>query len=167
MTLSIIAAMSENGVIGRKNDLPWHLPADLKFFKRTTIGKPIVIGRKTFESFGKKPLPKRRNMIITRNDDYVAKGAEVYTSIDAALGDCKDEDEVFICGGSQIYAMAIPLAQRLYLTIVHAKVEGDVKFPEFDRLQWTLTSETFAAKDEKNAFDLTWQIFDKCPTRKS
>ncbi|OVE81905.1 hypothetical protein BVY04_02140 [bacterium M21] len=161
MILSIIVAASKNRAIGKGNDLPWHLPADLKFFKKTTLGHPIIIGRKTFESFGGRPLPRRRNLIITRNPDYVAEGAEVYTSIEAALATCTDEGEVFICGGAQIYSMAFPKANRFYLTEVHTEIDGDTFLPEVDDADWQLISEEFRAKDQKNAHDMTFKLFER------
>jgi len=159
MIVSLIVAATENGVIGKGNDMPWHLPADLKHFKKTTLGHPIIIGRKTFESFGGRPLPKRRNLIITRNPDYCAEGAEVFTSLDEALATCAGEEEVFICGGAQIYEMAYPLATRYYLTTIHATLEGDTFLPAVDWEDWALSAEEFRPKDEKNAYDLTWKLF--------
>lgn len=161
MIVSVIAAVSENGVIGNDNDLPWHLPEDLKFFKRTTLGHPIIIGRKTFESFGGRPLPKRRNLIITRNPEYSATGAEVFMSLEEALGSCADDEEVFVCGGAQIYEMALPQANRLYLTLVHAVIDGSVCFPEYDTNAWHCVDSKPRDADEANPIRLTWQRFER------
>ncbi|MBF0244352.1 MAG: dihydrofolate reductase [Planctomycetes bacterium] len=116
----------------RDRGLPWHLPADLKWFKATTLGHPVIMGRLTYESFGGRPLPRRRNLVISRNPDWQAEGAEVFASLPAALGSCGPEEEVFICGGAGIYAEALPLAGRLYLTRIHADVVGDTCFPTYD-----------------------------------
>ncbi|MCF7804998.1 MAG: dihydrofolate reductase [Candidatus Marinimicrobia bacterium] len=136
MTVSIIAAMSDNGVIGKGNDLPWHLPADLKFFKKTTMGKPIIMGRKTFESMGKKPLPGRKNIVVTRQQDYEAPGATVVHSLDAALDEAGDADEIMVGGGSSIYEEALPQTDRMYLTLIHEHFEGDTRFPQIDPSKW-------------------------------
>lgn len=161
MIISLIAAVSENGVIGSDNDLPWHLPADLKYFKRTTLGHPIIMGRKTFESFGGRPLPKRRNLVLTRDTTYSVSGAEVFTSLDQALNSCSDEDEVFICGGAQIYELAFPRSDRLYLTEIHATVKGDTQFPDFNKDDWELCFEYYREKDEKNCYSMTWKHFHR------
>src|SRR6201996_5416501 len=123
MTVSIVVAISENHVIGKDNKLLWHLPADLKHFKEITTGHTVIMGRKTYESVGK-PLPNRRNIIITRQNIKIA-GCEVVNSIDSAIALCKDEEEVFIVGGSEIYKMAMPVTGRIYLTLVHREFEAD------------------------------------------
>lgn len=142
--LAIIVAVAENGVIGRDNDLPWRIPGDLRHFKSTTMGKPIIMGRKTYDSIGK-PLPGRTNIVITRNPAFVAGGAEsleVVQSLDAALdvaARCAAEqgvEEAVVIGGSEIYRAAIPRADRLYITEVHASVEGDAFLPEIDWGLW-------------------------------
>ncbi len=161
MTLAIIVAATENRVIGKGGDMPWHLPADLKFFKKTTLGHPIILGRKTFESFGGRPLPKRRNLVITRNRDYKADGAELYSSLDAALDACSDDDIVFICGGASLYAEASPKADLFYLTEIHAELEGDTFLPDFDLSDWELIDETYRPADEKHAYALTWKLFKR------
>ena len=127
--------MTDQGIIGKANRLPWHLPEDLKHFKQTTWGKPILMGRKTYESIGR-ILPGRRNVILTRNENYMApEGAEVYSSIDSALKELKDESEVFVIGGGTIYEAAFPKADRLYLTLVHRAFEGDTSFPDFNLME--------------------------------
>lgn len=139
--LAIIVAAAENGVIGRDNAMPWHLPEDLRHFKRVTMGKPIVMGRKTFESIGK-PLPGRTNIVITRNPAFSADGVEVVSSLQQGLAVAERTaglhavDEVVVIGGAEIYATALPLADRIYLTEVHASVEGDAVLPAIDWTQW-------------------------------
>jgi len=139
MELSIIVAIAENGVIGGGNKLLWHIPEDLKRFKRITSGRSLIMGRKTFESIGK-PLPNRRNIVISRNPDFRVEGIEVANSLNAALELTKTEDEVFIIGGGEIYRQALPLATKLYITRVHAYFDGDTYFPEIPMQQWQLVS---------------------------
>jgi dihydrofolate reductase len=134
-SLSIITAMDENRLIGNNNALPWHLPADLAFFKRTTMNKPILMGRKTYESIGR-PLPGRRNIIITRNPDYHSSGCESVTSIDQALELVDDQPEVMLIGGASLYEQTIDRARMLYVTEVHEKFEGDAWFPPIDLSRW-------------------------------
>ena len=134
MRISLIAAVSRNGVIGHKGSIPWRLPADLKRFKQLTMGHPIVMGRKTFESLGK-PLPGWTNIIVTRQPDFKACGALVARSLEEALRLCEGAEEVFVVGGASIYRQAIPLADRIYLTEIHQEFEGDTFFP-FDRSAW-------------------------------
>ncbi|OJZ17113.1 MAG: diacylglycerol kinase [Thiobacillus sp. 65-29] len=130
--VSIIAALAKNRVIGIENRLPWRLPEDLAHFKALTLGHPVLMGRKTFESLGR-PLPGRTNVVITRNCDYRPENCLVAESIPAALALCRDSDEVFFIGGAELYAQAIPLADRLYLTEVDIDAQGDAWFPEYDR----------------------------------
>lgn len=137
MEISIIVAIAEKGVIGGGNELLWHIPDDLKRFKRITSGHSVIMGRKTFESIGK-PLPNRRNIVITRNPEFRAEGIEVANSLNVALGLTKTEDEVFIIGGGEIYRQALPMATKLYITRVHANFEGDTYFPEIPTQQWQL-----------------------------
>jgi dihydrofolate reductase len=163
MIVSVIVAASENNVIGRDNQLPWHLPADLKYFKQTTIGKPIIMGRKTFESVGK-PLPGRPNIVITRQPDYSREGLIVTASVQEALDAAKafDSDEVFITGGSQIIAQALPsLVQRVYLTRVHADVQGDAFFPVLAKDHWKLVSSEPHPADEKHKHAFTFEVWEK------
>lgn len=137
--ICLIAAMAANGIIGRNNALPWHLPADLKRFKALTTGHPVVMGRKTYESIGK-PLPQRRNLVITRNRGYSAPGCEVVHSLDAALAACRDAPEIFVIGGAELYRESLPYAQCLEFTEIHAEFEGDASFPEFAMDQWRETA---------------------------
>lgn len=130
--ISVIAALARNRVIGIENRLPWRLPEDLAHFKALTLGHPVLMGRKTFESLGR-PLPGRTNIVITRNPDFRPEGCAVADAIPAALGLCQDADEVFFIGGADLYAQVIPLADRLYLTEVGTEAEGDAWFPDYDR----------------------------------
>ncbi|MFT5321293.1 MAG: dihydrofolate reductase [Pseudohongiellaceae bacterium] len=141
MKISLVWAMAQNRVIGRNNNLPWHLPEDLKYFKRITLGKPVIMGRKTYESIGK-PLPGRTNIVVTRNADFSAAGVKTVNSLSAAkalcesIGEIDGISEAMVIGGAEIYTQAMPVADRLYLTEVHANVDGDTFFPEFDRGLW-------------------------------
>ena len=146
MKISLIVAVSRNGIIGIDNQLPWHLPEDLKYFKSVTMGKPIIMGRKTYDSIGR-PLPGRTNIVITRDSSWQAEGVEVARTLAQAmtLGQLAcaqaDVDEAMVIGGEQIYRMTLPAADRLYLTEVQAEVEGDAFFPEFDAKDWQQVSE--------------------------
>ncbi|WP_448553463.1 type 3 dihydrofolate reductase [Thalassotalea montiporae] len=159
--LSMIVAHADNRVIGKDNDMPWHLPADLAYFKQTTLGKPVVMGRKTFESIGR-PLPGRQNIVITRNTAYVADGVEVVDSIEAALALTQDVEEVMVIGGGAIYQHCLPAANKLYITHIEASIEGDTQFPEYDiEKDWLLTSNTVRAADEKNAYALNFCVYER------
>ena len=148
MIKTIVVAISENNAIGKDNQLLWYLPADLKHFKNITTGHTVIMGRKTFDSVGK-PLPNRRNIIITRHVMHI-EGCEVVSSIDAALALCADEEEVFIVGGAEIYKQSIHLTDRIYLTIVHKKFEADSFFPEIDYAEWVEKAREDHQPDEKN-----------------
>ena len=148
MTVTIVVAISENHVIGSDNKLLWYLPQDLKHFKEITSGHTVIMGRKTYESVGR-PLPNRRNMVITRQDITIT-GFEVVNSIEAALELCKTEEEVFIVGGAEIYKQAMHLTDRIDLTIVHQQFEGDSVFPDIDPQIWQETSRQNHEADEKN-----------------
>jgi len=134
-TVSIIAAIAANGVIGRNNDLPWHLPEDLKRFRALTMGHHIIMGRKTYESLGRL-LPGRTTVVVSRNPDYHVEGAIVVSSLAAAMAACANDPEVFVIGGAQLYREALPLADRLYLTELQDAFEGDASFPAYDRSAW-------------------------------
>lgn len=153
MRFSVVVAMAEQRAIGRDNDLPWHLPADLKYFKAVTMGKPIIMGRKTFESIGR-PLPGRRNIVITRNGDWRAEGVEVALSVEQAKEMVADVDEAMIIGGAQIYGQSLGLADRLYITEVHMAVpDADTWFPAFSAGDWQEVSrEEHPAEDDKPAY---------------
>ncbi|WP_305909803.1 type 3 dihydrofolate reductase [Methylomarinum sp. Ch1-1] len=135
MKISLIVAMASNRVIGVDNRMPWHLSADLKKFKQLTMGSPILMGRKTFESIGR-PLPGRRNIIISRNPSYQQPGCDVFNDLQAALDSCRNNDEIFIIGGAKLYKTMLPRADFLYLTEIQQDFAGDTRFPEFDRQQW-------------------------------
>ncbi|VAX04612.1 Dihydrofolate reductase [hydrothermal vent metagenome] len=163
MTLSLIWAMADNRVIGIENRLPWKLPADMKWFRQNTMGKPIIMGRLTFESFGAKPLPGRRNIIVSRNPSYTADGIEVYTSLEDALQSTQNNEETMIIGGMSLYKQALPLADRLYMTLIHANVKGDAWFPEFDLHEWQETARNDFPADEKNPHAYSFITLDKQP----
>jgi dihydrofolate reductase len=146
----MIAAMANNRVIGLDNKMPWHLPADLQHFKKVTTGKPVIMGRKTFESIGR-PLPGRRNIIITRNSEYTAQGIEVVTTPDAALELVATAEEVMIIGGGNIYEQFLPKAERLYLTFIDLDVKGDTQFPDYNKVaNWYVKEEQENHPDDKN-----------------
>ncbi|MDT8383662.1 MAG: type 3 dihydrofolate reductase [Gammaproteobacteria bacterium] len=161
MTLSLIWAMADNRVIGIDNRLPWKLPADMQWFRQNTLGKPIIMGRLTFESFGAKPLPGRRNIIISRNPTYQADGIETYTSLAEAIKATQDDDETMVIGGMSIYQQALPLADRLYMTLVHAPLEGDAWFPEFDLRQWRQTERHDFPADDKNPYAYSFIVLER------
>ena len=153
--LSIICAMDKNRLIGNNNQLPWHLPADLAFFKRTTLGKPIVMGRNTFESIGK-PLPGRQNIVITSNPQWQAQGCDRVCSIEAALDLVESEAEVMLIGGASLYRQTIEIADILYLTMIDHAFQGDTWFPEFDIRQWRIESQTAVASDQNSSFSYSF-----------
>lgn len=159
--ISIIAAMGRNRELGLDNKLLWHLPVDMKFFRQTTMGKPILVGRKTYESFGGKPLPGRNNIVITKDKNYQSEGAVIVHSIDQALQEASDADEIMIIGGASFYEQTLPLADRLYLTYVDADFEADSWFPEFDIHEWKETSRQINKADDKNPFDCSFMVYDK------
>jgi dihydrofolate reductase len=161
--ISIIVAASTNNVIGANGDLPWRLPDDLKHFKAITMGKPIVMGRKTWDSIGR-PLPGRQNIVITRQADFVAEGCDVVASLEDAAAAAGDGKEVMVIGGSQIYLLALPMAERLYLTRVHAEIEGDAFFPEIDELEWRLVGDESHSADDRNAFDYSFRTYERADT---
>jgi len=155
MKISLIAALADNRVIGKDGKMPWHLPEDLKHFKATTMGKPMIMGRKTWESFGGKPLPGRDHIVITRNPSYEAEGATVVPSLDEALSLVEDKEEIMIIGGGEIYTQALPLADRLYLTEIHITPGGDTEFPSFDRSAWQETSREAHTSADGIAYSFT------------
>lgn len=151
MKISIIAAVANHNVIGHNNTLPWQMPADLQYFKKMTLNKPIIMGRKNYESIGR-PLPQRHNIIITRNKEFIAEGCSVVHSLKDALSLVADAAEVMIIGGAEIYKMALPLADTLYLTFINADIEGDTFFPEWGPQQWQELSRESHAADAKNPY---------------
>lgn len=152
MIISIIAAMDNNRLIGNNNQLPWHLPADFAHFKAVTMGKPIIMGRKTYESIGK-PLPGRINIVLSRNPDIAYEGVECVTSFDDAIALVPDAEEVMVIGGSTIYEMLLPRVDRLYLTYVDGEFKGDAWFPDFDQSEWLEKDVVTRASDEKNIYN--------------
>lgn len=166
MRVAMIVAQAQNRVIGRDNKLPWYLPGDLKYFKQATLGKPIVMGRKTFDSIGK-PLPGRLNIVITRDQSYQPDGVKVVHSLQEAIELAESQalidgaEELMIIGGEQIYAQALPLAERLYITQVHAEVEGDAHFPVFASADWQeLGREDFSAEGP-NPYDYSFIVYQR------
>lgn len=159
MMVSLIVAMTRDNVIGKDNAMPWHLPADLAYFKRTTLGKPVVMGRNTFASIGK-PLPGRRNIIVSRSLGEAPAGTEVVASPAAALDLLADEAEVMVIGGGQLYRAFMPLAQRLYLTRIEASLDGDTRFPSIGD-EWRLTAEHLHPADERNHYDCRFQLLER------
>ena len=152
MIISLIAAMDRNRLIGNNNQLPWHLPADFAHFKSVTMGKPIIMGRKTFESIGK-PLPGRKNIVLSRNPDIEFDGVECVNGFDDAVELVAEVDEVMIIGGSTIYEMLLPRVDRMYFTYVDADFKGDAWFPEYDDNQWQEVESETRLADEKNKYD--------------
>lgn len=159
---SIIVAAAENGAIGSRGVMPWHLPADLRYFKSVTVGHDVIMGRKTFESIGR-PLPGRRNLIVSRQEGLQIAGCEVFPSLEAVLEAAGDE--AFVIGGAQIYRQAWARASRLYLTRVHTEVAlYDASIPAVDEVEWNLVRSVPFAADEKNAYDLTFEVYERIVT---
>lgn len=158
--ISLIVAVSANNVIGAEGELPWRLSDDLKRFKRLTMGKPVIMGRLTWESIGR-PLPGRQNIVLTRRADFAACGCDVVTSPAEALRVAGDADEIVIIGGSQVYELFLPKAGRLYLTRVHADVDGDAFFPEIDKDAWSLVDSESHAADDANEFAFEFRIYER------
>ena len=169
--LSMIVATADNNIIGKDNDMPWHLPADLAYFKKVTLGKPIIMGRKTYESIGR-PLPGRRNIVISRDENYVpigdaAKSVDVVTSVEQALAlvDGSSEgdavEEIMVIGGGAIYKHCLPNADRLYVTHIKAAIDGDTQFPNYDDGCWQKISSELRASDENNAYDLDFCVYER------
>ena len=156
--ISIIVAMAKNRVIGKDNDMPWHLPADLQHFRKITLDKPIIMGRKTYESIGR-PLPKRHNIIVSRNSDYRVDGCDVVSSLEEAVEMAGEVEEVFIIGGGFLYNQTIDQADRLYLTFIDLDVDGDTFFPEYEHLALKQVFSEHHQKDEKNPYDYEFTEF--------
>ncbi len=161
MIISIIAVMDRNRLIGNNNQLPWHLPADFAHFKSATMGKPIIMGRKTFESIGK-PLPGRTNIVLSRNVETQFEGVVCVGSFAEAVAEVADAEEIMIIGGSTIYEMLLPQVNRMYFTYVDAEFEGDAWFPEFDESRWQEKEAVTRVADEKNAYDCRFVTLEKC-----
>jgi len=166
MRLAVIVAATDNGVIGRNNALPWHLPQDLRYFKRVTMGKPIVMGRKTFESIGR-PLPGRTNIVITRNPDFTAEGVRVVASLDEALRLGEEialidgAQELVVIGGAEIYKASIPRADRLYITEVHASIQGDAFLPEIEWACWREVGREHHGASDANPYEYSFVVYNR------
>jgi dihydrofolate reductase len=160
MKLALIVATDEAGLIGKNNDLPWRLSADLQYFKRITMGKPIIMGRKTHESIGR-PLPGRDNIIITSDREYQAEGCIVTHSITEALEACQGAEQAMIMGGSSLYEQCLPMVDMIYLTQVHATLEGDTWFPEWDKNEWQCISEEKHPADDKNEYPYSFMVYQR------
>ena len=164
--LSMIVAMADNNVIGKNNDMPWHLPADLAYFKKITLGKPLIMGRKTFESIGR-PLPGRRNIVISRDKSYQAMGIDVVHSVEQALalvnGSVENNavDEIMVIGGGAIYRHCLAQADRLYVTHIKANIEGDTQFPDYDDGTWLKVNSEVRLSDDKNLYPLDFCIYER------
>ena len=169
--LSMIVATADNNIIGKDNDMPWHLPADLAYFKKVTLGKPIIMGRKTYESIGM-ALPGRRNIVITRDENYLPKGkgsegVDVVSSVEQALAlvdgsnDNEAVAEIMVIGGGAIYKHCLPAANRLYITHIKAAIDGDTQFPDYDDGGWKQVSSELRVSDEKNAYDLDFCVYER------
>ena len=159
MIISMIAAMADNRIIGKDNQMPWHLPADFAWFKRCTMGKPVVMGRKTYESIGR-PLPGRLNIVISRDASLSIEGVTTVTSIEQALEVAAEVEEVMIIGGGAIYAACLPMANKLYITHIEAEIQGDTQFPDWGNEFKETYSEAYQA-DEKNAYNMRFTILEK------
>ena len=165
--LSLIVARARNGVIGRDGDLPWHLADDMALFKQATAGKPVIMGRATWESLPRKPLPGRQNIVLTRDWSYAALGARVYSSLTASIAAARaiaakdGQDEVFIIGGQSVYAKALPISDILYITEVDVEMEGDARFPEFDEAEFREVGSTSYKKSRRNDYDFTYRILER------
>ncbi len=163
--ISLIAAMTPERVIGIDNTLPWKLPADMKWFRQHTLGKPVVMGRKTYESFGARPLPDRHNIVVSRDKLYDAGDASIAYSIDDAIEKAieqePDVNEIMIIGGASFYEQTLPIADRMYITEVQTTLKGDAWFPEFDKAQWQVSETHFYDVDEKNNIAMTFTILNR------
>lgn len=166
MKICLIAALAQNRVVGIDNQLPWHLPEDLKYFRRTTTGKTVIMGRKTYDSIGR-PLPNRSNIVVSRNPACKIDNVQVVNSLPAALALAENishingVDEIMVIGGATLYEAALPVAQRLYLTLVHATVEGDAYFPEVDFSQWQEVAREDFSASENNPYAYSFVVYDK------
>lgn len=160
MKLTLIAAMAQNRVIGRAGDLPWHLPDDLKHFKKLTRGHHVIMGRKTYESM-EKPLPGRTNIVVTRSENYRAPGCMVSQSLRHAIQKAENDSQPFIIGGGDIYQQALPYADRIELTLIHTEVKGDTFFPDFSEKDWALVHQEHHPADERHAYAFDFLRYDR------
>ncbi len=160
MNISIIVAMSKNRVIGKDNDMPWHLSDDLKNFKKITMGKPILMGRKTHESIAR-PLPGRENIILTKNQNYFSEGCVVKNNLDEVFSYCEKVTELMVMGGATLYEQTLDKAETLYVTEVRASIDGDTFFPEYDPDQWTEIAKDSFKADENNEYDYSFTVLER------
>lgn len=160
MTIALIAAMGRNRVIGRDGALPWRLPADLRHFRALTTGKPVLMGRKTFESIGR-PLPDRTNVVVTRRFGFHADGCAIFGDLESAFEAFHDSPELMVIGGASIYGQALPRATRIYLTVIDADFDGDTFFPEIDMTSWTESTRSDHPADGQNGFDYSFRVLDR------
>jgi len=160
MTLSLIAAMDRKRVIGRDNALPWRLPEDLRYFRRMTTGHAVIMGRRNYESIGR-PLPQRVNIVLSRNPDFRAPGCIVAGSLAAALEAAGDDPEIFVIGGADLYAQALPLADRMYLTLIDADFDGDARYPEFDARDWRMVQRDDRQPDRENPYPFSFVVLER------
>ncbi|MCK0471889.1 DfrD/DfrG/DfrK family trimethoprim-resistant dihydrofolate reductase [Halalkalibacter sp. APA_J-10(15)] len=160
MKVSLIVAMDKNRVIGKENDIPWRIPKDWEFVKNTTIGQPIILGRKNLESIGR-ALPQRRNIVLTRDKYYNFEGCEIVHSVEDVFKICNNEKEIFIFGGEQIYKMFLPYVEKMYITKIHHEFEGDTFFPELNFNEWDEASVKKGIKDEKNPYNYYFHVYER------
>jgi dihydrofolate reductase len=166
MKLSLIVAVSDNGIIGSGGSLPWRLSSDLKRFKNLTMGHHLIVGRKTYESIGK-PLPGRHMIVLSRDRSYQPSGVEIAHDLGDAIQLCQEDDEAFVGGGATVYELAMPRADRLYLTRVHAEVEGDVRFPPWHEELWVLRSRAQHPSDERNQYPHSFCVYERVRAQSS
>jgi len=164
MTISLIWAMSDDRVIGINNQLPWKLPVDMRWFRKNTLGKPIIMGRKTYESFGAKALPERTNIIVTTSPTFKAADAIITHSLEAALNAAGTAEETMIIGGASLYEQTLPKAQKLYMTQVHTTISGDTWFPNIDITQWRECESQDHPADDKNPYSCTFKMLERLPS---
>ncbi|MBY0009820.1 dihydrofolate reductase [Paenibacillus typhae] len=161
MSISMIWAMAENGVIGKDNDMPWHLPLDFAYFKEQTLGKRMLMGRKTWESLGGKPLKGRTSIVITRDAGFQAEGAQVIHTLEEALAEGRKDDELMIIGGAEIYGMMLPYADKLLVTRIHEDFEGETKFPDVRWEEWKEVSSVQGIRNEQNPYDYRFYVYER------
>ncbi len=161
MSISMIWAMAENGVIGKDNDMPWHLPLDFAYFKEQTLGKRMLMGRKTWESLGGKPLKGRTSIVITRDAGFQAEGAQVIHTLEEALAEGRKDDELMIIGGAEIYGMMLPYADKLLVTRIYEDFEGETKFPDVRWEKWKEVSSVQGIRNEQNPYDYRFYVYER------
>jgi dihydrofolate reductase len=161
--LSVIAAVAENGIIGKDGTLPWHLPADLKYFRRVTTGHTIVMGRRNYEDIGR-PLPNRVNIVLSRDHGFRAEGCMVANSIEEAISLAGDESEIFFIGGARLYEQILPRADRLYLSRIHGDIDGDTRFPDYNESAWTRIAHELRPADPDNPYPISFEVYERSST---